>query len=155
MLADQARVDSFTEFVAELEPRLRRALTATFGIEAGRDAAAEALVYAWRHWDRVKSLENPAGYLYRVGRDRGRKVSRDVLVADLDGVVETLPWVEPGLPAALLGLRDQQRIVVTLIHGYEWSYGEVAELLGVAKGTVQTHEKRAMAKLRDRLGVKT
>ena len=99
-------------------------------------------------------MENPAGYLYRVGRDRGRKVSVDVLVADLDGVVETLPWVEPGLPAALMALREQQRIVVTLIHGYEWSYGEVAELLGVAKGTVQTHEKRAMAKLRDRLGVK-
>ena len=45
LLADQARVDSFTEFVAEIEPRLRRALTATFGIEAGRDATADALVY--------------------------------------------------------------------------------------------------------------
>ncbi len=66
-------------------------------------------------------IGEPGGYLYRVGRDRGRKVSRDVLVADLDGVVETLPWVEPGLGAALMGLQDQQRIVVTLIHGYEWS----------------------------------
>ena len=111
LLADQARVDSFTEFVAEVEPRLRRALTATFGIEAGRDAAAEALVYAWRHWDRVKSLENPAGYLYRVGRDRGGKVSRDVLVADLDGVVETLPWVEPGLGAALMGCETSNALM--------------------------------------------
>ena len=74
-------------------------------------------------------------------------------MADLDGVVEGLPWVEPGLPAALMGLREQQRIVVTLIHGYQWSFGEVADMLGVAKGTVQTHEKRAMAKLRARLGV--
>lgn len=105
MLADQARVDSFTEFVAEVEPRLRRALTANFGPQGGRDAAAEALVYAWRHWDRVKSMENPAGYLYRVGRDRGRQDSRDVLVADLDGVAESLPWVEPGLGAAHTGIQ--------------------------------------------------
>ena len=43
------------------------------------------------------------------------------VVSVLDGVVETLPWVEPGLGAALMGLQDQQRIMVTLIHGYEWS----------------------------------
>ncbi len=59
----------FVAFVTDVEPRLRRALIATWGPDLGRDATAEALVYAWRHWGRVKALENPAGYLYRVGRN--------------------------------------------------------------------------------------
>ncbi|HSM01264.1 MAG TPA: hypothetical protein VK960_02325 [Acidimicrobiia bacterium] len=70
------RVDSFTSFVEETEARLRRALTASFGPEAGREATAEALAYAWRNWSRVRSLDNPAGYLYRVGRDKGRDYVR-------------------------------------------------------------------------------
>ena len=53
-MRDQTKVDSFTEFVSEVEPRLRRALTAAFGSEVGREAAAEALVYGWEHWDRVR-----------------------------------------------------------------------------------------------------
>jgi hypothetical protein len=49
------------------------ALAAAAGIEAGREATAEALAYGWEHWDRVGSMENPVGYLYRVGRSKARK----------------------------------------------------------------------------------
>jgi hypothetical protein len=41
---------SFEAFVADAEPRLRHALVAAYGFEEGRDAAAEALAYAWEHW---------------------------------------------------------------------------------------------------------
>jgi hypothetical protein len=37
-------------FVAEVEPRLRRALVAGFGSMVGRQAAAEALARAWQNW---------------------------------------------------------------------------------------------------------
>lgn len=40
-----------------------------------------------------------------------------------------------------------------LVHGLEWTLGEVAELLGVTKSTVQTQAERGMAKLRKRIGV--
>ncbi len=53
MLRDQTATDTFTEFARVLEPGLRRALTAGFGSEVGREAAAEALVYGWQHWERV------------------------------------------------------------------------------------------------------
>ncbi len=43
--------DTFEAFVRDAEPRLRRALVAAYGPEQGRDAAAEALAYAWEHWD--------------------------------------------------------------------------------------------------------
>ena len=44
-----AAVEAFETFFAETEPRLRRALVAAYGPERGRDAAAEALAYAWEH----------------------------------------------------------------------------------------------------------
>jgi hypothetical protein len=50
---------SFEAFVAEVEPRLRAALVALYGIEEGRDATAEALAYAWEHWQRVMGIEHP------------------------------------------------------------------------------------------------
>jgi hypothetical protein len=40
-----------------------------------------------------------------------------------------------------------------LLHGYGWHMTEVAETLGVAKSTVQTHAERGMRKLRHKLGV--
>jgi len=153
LLPDQTRVDTFSAFVVEVEPRLRRALTATFGPQVGREAAAEALVYGWTHWDRVGAMDNPAGYLYRVGRDRGRSVRRPDYAGAVDVVVSEMPWVEPQLPGELADLPEQQRVAFTLIHGYQWTFREVAEFLGVTKSTVQTHEGRAMDRLRDRLGV--
>ena len=64
-----------------------------------------------------------------------------------------VPWVEPGLPDALARLPGQQRVAVYLVCGHEWSMSEVADLLGVSKGTVQKHLERGMSKLRHRLGV--
>lgn len=152
MLADETRADSFTEFVSEYETRLRQALTAAFGVDRGKEAAAEALAYGWEHWDRVSAMDNPSGYLYRVGYDRARRMTRRPL--RLPAVAaHRQPWVEPGLPGAFAGLPEKQRIVVALVHGYQWSMAEVAEYLGVSKGTVQTHERRGLDRLRRKLGV--
>ena len=52
------------------EPRLRRALVASFGPVEGRAATVDALSWAWEHWDRIDSAGNKLGYLYRVGRTR-------------------------------------------------------------------------------------
>jgi DNA-directed RNA polymerase specialized sigma24 family protein len=153
LLPDRTKVDGFVEFVETNERRLRHALTAALGFEAGRDAAAEALAYGWEHWDRVVVMANPVGYLYTVGRSRGRKLlsrTRPVFPAIPD---DRTPWVEPGLPRALAALPDKERVVVVLLHVYGWHMSEVAETLGVAKSTVQTHAERGMRNLRHRLGV--
>ena len=42
---------------------------------------------------------------------------------------------------------------MVLVHGYEWTLREVAELTGVTISTVQTHVERALAKLRAALEV--
>ena len=60
---DETLHNSFTEFVTEAEPRLKRALCVGFGIERGVEATADALAYGWEHWERIRLMSNPAGYL--------------------------------------------------------------------------------------------
>jgi DNA-directed RNA polymerase specialized sigma24 family protein len=141
----------FTRFVGEVEPRLRRALVATYGPERGRDAVAEALGWAWANWSRVQSMGNPAGYLYRVGQSRTRARKRPVVFPDAADV--GLPWVEPALIDALRSMNEMQRCAVVLVHGYQWTLGEVAELMGVRRSTVQTLLARGMRRLRTMLEV--
>lgn len=145
--------DSFTAFVLDHEAQLRHSLSAALGSELGRDAAAEALSYAWENWGRVSEMENPVGYLYRVGRDRGRRLLRRDPPVFTPPSFGRIPMVEPGLPKALGKLPERQRLAVMLVHCFEWSLSEVANLLGISKPTVQTHVARGMARLRREIGV--
>lgn len=150
-MRDKATVDSFTEFVERVEPRLRAALIPMLGLDGAREATAEALGYGWEHWDRLRVMENPAGYLFRVARTAARHAARSVVALPSVPSGE-LPWVEPGLPAALARLSQRQRTAVWLVHGLGWQQTEVAELLGVSPDTVRTHAARGLAKLRSALG---
>lgn len=152
-MVDRDSEESFTVFVKETEPRLRHALVAVFGQERGREATAEALAYAFENWDRVEGMENPAGYLYRVGRNRSpldRLRPRFLPVP-----AENTPDVEPGLPDAIQRLSEKQRVAVVMVHAYGWSREETASLMGVSVSTVDTHLQRGLASLRGELGVST
>jgi RNA polymerase sigma factor (sigma-70 family) len=152
MVVHDARVDQFTDFVTAHEARLRESLIAVCGGDVGRDATAEALIYGWDNWSRIRGMENPFGYLYTVGVSRGRNMlSKRRPVFD---PVEPsrIPEVEPQLPMALAGLTERQRTVVVLIHCFQWTQSEVGDLLGVSKTTVQNHLERAMNGLRRDIG---
>ena len=149
-MADRVTVDLFTEFVEAVEPRLKRALVAAFGRDVGLDAAADALAHGWEHWERVRVMGNPAGYLWGVGRNRARAQLRSRPVFP-EVPTDHEPWVEPGLPEAMARLSESQRVAVLLIHGFEWTYAELADLLGVSIPTVQKHAERGMGKLRRRM----
>lgn len=153
MLTGQSTESGFEVFVKDAEPRLREALSAALGSDRGREATADALAYAWEHWERVSGMDNPVGYLYVLGRNRGRKALRRKTVTLLPVDSSGMPWVEPGLVDALGALPERQRVVVMLIHCFEWTMSEAADLLGVSKSTVQSHAERGLAKLRRRLGV--
>ncbi len=152
VVPDETPSESFTEFVGEVEPRLKRALCVRFGIERGVEATADALAYGWEHWDRIRDMDNPAGYLYQVGRSRtrARLTPRPTFPAL---PAEASPWVEPGLPAALARLSESQRQAVWLVHGFEWTLDETASLLDVSVSTVRKHLERGEKKLRTALGV--
>jgi DNA-directed RNA polymerase specialized sigma24 family protein len=143
-------VPDFDDFVREVEPRLRRALVGCRGVEGAQEATAEALAYAWEHRGRVLAMENPAGYLYRVGQSRTKARRRPTLPAPED---LRLPDVEPALIPALLALPEQQRTAVWLVHACTWTYAEAAEAMAISRSAIGTHVSRALDALRAALEV--
>jgi DNA-directed RNA polymerase specialized sigma24 family protein len=153
MVQEETLVDSFTQWAEAAEPRLRHALTAAFGWQVACDAAEDALAEAWVRWDEIKTKQNLIGYVYGIGRNKARRMATRRKPVFVEVPPDRLPHVEPALPSAIARLPEKQRIVVTLLYGYEWTMSEVAELLGTAKTTVQNHSDRGLARLRESLGV--
>lgn len=141
--------DDFQRFVADVRPRLVRAFVGHVGVGDAADAAAEALAYAFEHWDRVRAMDNPAGYLYRVGRSRIRHRRAPALPKP---TALGIPDVEPMLIPALLALPESQRMAVWLVHACQWHYAEVAEAMHTSTSMVGNHVSRGMSALRRRLG---
>ena len=155
VLRGKTDTDTFRTFVSDSEPRLRQALSATLGTQVGSEATTDVMAYAWENWERIETMQNPVGYLYTVGRNRGRKSLKwkQPLFYPVDST--RLPRVEPALTKALERLPDRQREVVVLLHCYQWSMSEVAKLLDISKTTVQNHAERGLASLQKSIGVQT
>jgi RNA polymerase sigma factor (sigma-70 family) len=54
---------------------------------------------------------------------------------------------------AMRGLSEQQRTAVLLVHGFQWSQTEVADLLDINPSTVREHLRRGLDRLRSELEV--
>jgi len=148
------RTDRFALLFNDHEPRLRRALVAAYGAERGAEAAREALAWAWEHFDRVESMANPGGYLWRVGQTHAHRAGRPrTWVLEDHREADHERMFEPALAEALGALPERQRVAVLLVHSYGYSLSEAAEQLGCRIRTLRHHLDRGMAKLRLRLGV--
>lgn len=151
MRAEGDRVaQEFMPFADANRLRLQRALVARYGLEIGVEAAADAMAYAWEHWDRVGAMDNPLGYLWRVAQTSVRRHHRwrrpPELVPEIRDDDPAADRTE--LPAALWSLKPDVRVALLLVHGYEWPYQDVAELLGVPLSTVRNHVHRGLRQLR-------
>jgi DNA-directed RNA polymerase specialized sigma24 family protein len=134
----------FAEFFTAVEPRLRRALVAAYGTDAGLEATAVAMAWAWEHRDRLPAIREPVGYLFRVAQSRSR---RRKVPHVTERPTWSEPWIEPALTGALARLSERQRIAVVLIHSFSWTHAEVGSLLGIAPTTVQNHATRGLRRL--------
>ena len=143
-------VDGFDDFAAEAGERLRRALVARFGVEVGNDVTDEALVYAWEHWERLRALGNPVGYLYRVGQSAARRHARwhRAVRLPLETWSPEEPSADPGLAVALARLKPAQRTCIVLVHVYGWTYAETAAALELTVAAVRNHLHRGLGRLR-------
>ena len=150
-MLNESIIDSFAEWAELVEPRLGHALTASFGSQLGKDAAVDALAHAWVQWDEVRAKDDRLGYVYGVGRNMARRGAQRRPVF-LPVAIQRLPDVEPGLPGAIAGLPERQRVVITLVYGYQWTLSEVAALLGTSKSSVQNHAERGLVRLASRWG---
>lgn len=92
-----------------------------------------------------------------------RKVKRDARLIFSDAAPEEVPPPAsadaPGdrldLDEALKGLSRGERLCVSLCYGADWSHAEAAEALNIPIGTVKSHVKRGLDKLRARLAPPT
>jgi RNA polymerase sigma factor (sigma-70 family) len=153
LLHDRQRERDFTRFVKEVEPRLSCAFYAAYGPEVGNEVTADALAYAWENWDKVTRMDNPAGYLYRVGQSKARRYHRPPLLFPRTRPENHAPEFEPALPAALEELTESQRQAVILVYALEWTEEEAARVLGKSRSTLRTHLERGLAHLRQSLEV--
>lgn len=154
---EEAPLREFEDFAAESRPRLQRALVARYGVEIGAEATADAIAYAWEHWDRVGAMDNAIGYLWRVAQTSVRRHHRwsrratfpaERLGADASTTTEMTNLDADTLPRGLAELKPDVRVALLLVHGYDWSYAEVATLLDVPVSTVRNHVHRGLQRLR-------
>jgi DNA-directed RNA polymerase specialized sigma24 family protein len=143
----------FDRIVAPLTDRLRRAFVARFGVEVGYDVHAETMAWAWQHRDQLGALSNPAGYLFRVGQSAARRHHRwsrglGLFPMDFNASAAEVPELDWDVLQALRKIKPKERVSVLLVHGYGFSYREVAELLNVSEANITNHIHRGLAKLR-------
>lgn len=138
----------------EIERAVRRALVARNGVDLGCEAAAEAMAWAVEHRDRLDLIEQPVGYLYRVGQSslrRQRRWARPAPVRFEPTGDDPTPF-DRELFDALVQLSHDQRVAVVMVHCYGYRYRDVAEVLGVSDAAVTNHVHRGLARLRTLLG---
>lgn len=152
-MEERIEPSDFEAFFVRSERPVRFALCARFGFDVGREAAAEAFAYAWEHWNRICRMENPSGYVFRVGQRIGRRMTTRIPAVGFSASDSEMPLVEPKLAPALETLTGRQRTVIVLVHALGWTHQETATFLGLSTSTVQKHAERAVDKLRQALGV--
>ncbi|MEV7535464.1 RNA polymerase sigma factor [Streptomyces hydrogenans] len=128
------------------------------------DIVQDALVIVLTNSDRTE-IDSVYDYLCAVIRNRVRDLSRRKAAAPLDTTAPTAEghtalWVsdvEQDIDAALdaerevgrvLGkLSPQQRRLILLAEGWEYTHAEIAQITGLNRGTVATHIRRAKTAL--------
>jgi RNA polymerase sigma-70 factor (ECF subfamily) len=150
MQGEGTLVNTQTDFLSTAQPLLERALVARFGLRDGMDAASDAIEYAITHWDRVATMDNPTGYLFKVARSKAtRSIRRSArLTALAQEPVTTDRPVDVDLQRALLELPWEQRVAVMLVYSHGHTYASAAEVLGVPVTTITNHLHRGLAQLR-------
>lgn len=145
---------AFTRFYEAQRPGIVRALSlALHDNDFGVDAADEAFVRACQRWSTVSELDNPAGWVYRVGlnwansvlRRRRMHRSKQSLLANPNEARDVRGDID--LQRALGELSADHRSVVICRYYLDWSVGDTADALDIPPGTVKSRLARALEQL--------
>lgn len=119
----------------------------------------DAFLKVFERWERVVSLDDPVGYLYRTAMNLFRKrwrrasmamrrtiglISRDDEIAQIELRVDVV--------RAVASLSPRQRTAIVLIDLLDLSSEEAGRILGISPGTVRMHASRGRAALAALLG---
>jgi len=156
--------DAFTELVRRHRDRMWAvALRTLSDREDAADALQEALLSAFRSADRFRGESAVTTWLHRIvvnsclDRARRRQARPTVAMPEVEtvrGPVAPDPDTDTALAvqAALAQLPAEQRVPLVLLDMQGYSVAEIAQLLGVAEGTVKSRCARGRARLAVMLG---
>jgi RNA polymerase sigma-70 factor (ECF subfamily) len=137
-------VTDFDEFYETVYPRVSATLVVAFSDrDIAADATDEAFVRAYAAWDRVSRMGAPDGWVFRValniGRRQARKAARrrtaEHRAAEGRGPVVTPPSVLD-FADRVAGLPDRQRVAVILRYVADLREQDIADVMGIRRGTV-------------------
>lgn len=146
---------AFDEFYRAYVHRIYQALAVTLGNDdLAREAVDEAMTRAYARWDRIRALDNPAGWVFRVSFNWAtswwRKVRREQGVLTEERHPHTAATDPSALAAreALSRLPLAQRAVIVCRVLLDLSTAETADVLGISEGTVKSRLSRGLGALR-------
>ncbi len=147
------RAGSFETFYATRWDDVFRPLAVTLrDPDLAREAVDEAMARAYARWRKVREYRNQEGWVYRVAYNwaisQKRKTRREIQGADHVDTQVPAAYPNTDLQTALADLSIEQRAIVVLRYLLDWSEEDVAEALGIPKGTVKSRLNRALANLR-------
>jgi RNA polymerase sigma factor (sigma-70 family) len=140
--------------------RLHRALCVLTGDpHEAEELAQDAFVRVWEHWDRVRAMADPTGYLYRAAMNGYRSRYRRALLAlraqfTPREAADSLSVVDDrdAVVRRLRRLTRNQRAAVVLLDLLEFTSEEAASILRSTPGAVRTQASRGRAALRQTEG---
>jgi RNA polymerase sigma-70 factor (ECF subfamily) len=156
----------FTEFFKKNQASLYRVVRGYVRSNGtAEDIASEAFMKVYGHWERVRGMENPIGYLVRTGINLAKtRLVRDKFLGwmsldraeDAGSRRETEETFYIGeenriLEKELLALREEERNVIIMKDIDGKKLEEVAGILGQKLPTVKSFYRRGKLKLAKRL----
>lgn len=158
---DSVEVARFEAVVRRSSGRLIQMLDAAFlDRELSVEAAQEAFVQLYLHWDRVGSSEEPEAWLYRVAvnrcKDHRRRLARAAklvgrLVATSGNAFDEPREPQGELLSVLRRLPPRQRTAAALFYQGDMSIVQISRVMGISEGAVNSHLNRARAALKELL----
>ncbi len=148
---------AFHDFYVGSRDRVGRALAMTLGdADLAADSVDEAMARAYQRWSSVSRMDNPSGWVYRVGlnlaRSRIRRITRRRrATTDRPADVPEPDVLEPAILRALQALPVDHRSVVVCRLLLGWSEAETAEALDIRPGTAKSRLHRATTTLATQL----
>jgi RNA polymerase sigma-70 factor (ECF subfamily) len=146
----------FEVWYSDEHPRLFAALLVLTGDrDMAADATDEALSRALQHWARVGEMESPEGWTYRVAVNvirrgaRRRALERRLLSRLVSRPATREPAGEVWDLVRSLSPRQQQAVVLRYIA--DLAEPEIAQVMGVTRGTVASTLAQARRALSDAL----
>ncbi len=142
-------------FRAHWAQALRAAYLVVHDATLAEDIAQEAFLSAVRHLDRFDRRRPFRPWLHRIvvnraiDAARARSVRREVELDERLPAFEHAP-PDAGVLAGLAALPPDQRAVVVLRHLLEYTPGEIADLLELPRGTVNSRLRRGLDAMRER-----